>query len=236
MKNEKIFQMRIGDYEKPGLYLNFKNSTQLALTCENIDKITDAYWADPKKIPLDVKNALDFKRCDFCPLKDKDDFCDALRPTLPLLSIIDKYKSFDEVTAIYKEDDIGLCHVTQTTMQRAIRYISNLSLMEHCRRGRRYHKYFHGIIPIEGTEDIVNRLYLNIYWIHRGDEEAIDNLISQFKEDMTMATKNQMKRLRLICKNDSFLNAFVLTHLVTDLLYDYKDSKLRDKLTRREVE
>ena len=49
-----------------------------------------------------------------------------------------------------------------TTMQRALRYISNLSLMEYCRLGRKFQKYYKGIIPIAGTEEIVNRMYLNI--------------------------------------------------------------------------
>jgi len=165
-------------------------------------------------------------------LKEKDDFCDALRPTLPLLTIIDKYKSFDKVTAIYKGDDIGLCHISYTTMQRALRYVSNLSLMEYCELGKKFQKYYHGIIPIAGTEDIVSRIYLNIYYIHRGNEEAVDEAILELKKDMTIATKNQLKRLNLICKNDAFLNAYILTNLVTDVLYDNKDTVLRGQLKR----
>ncbi|MBW1896390.1 MAG: hypothetical protein JRI47_04975 [Deltaproteobacteria bacterium] len=51
-----------------------------------------------------------------------------------------------------------------------------------------------------------------------------------------MTTENQMRRLRLICKNDAFLNAFILTHLVTDVLYDNKDKKLREQLERPELQ
>ena len=234
VKKEKLITMHIGDHEAPGLYLTFGDSTQLALTRENVEKITEAYWMDPNKIPPEVKNAIEFQRCDFCPLKEEGDFCDALRPILPLLDIIDKYNSFDEVTAIYKGEDTEVCHVAYTTMQRALRYISNLSLMEYCRSGKRFYKYFNGIIPIAGIEEIVNRLYLNIYWIHKGHEADIDKLISQLRNDMDIATHNQLRRLRLICKNDAFLNAFVLTHMIPDVLYESKDKSLREQLERYE--
>ena len=232
MTDEKIINIRISDHEEPGLYLIFEDLTKLALTRENINRITEEYWMDPNKISPDLKTSADLKRCKLCPSKEKDDFCDALRPILPLLNVIDEYKSFDKVTAIYKGDDIGLCHIMNTTMQRALRYISNLSLMEYCRLGKKFHKYYHGIIPIAGTEEIVNRMYLNIYYIHRGNEQAIEEIISQLKQEMTIAIKNQLKRLRLISKNDAFLNAFVLTHLVADVLHDNKDTALREQFKK----
>jgi hypothetical protein len=233
-EEEKVVNLRLHDYEKPGLYLNFEDSSQIALTRENIEATTQEYWMDPDKIPPDVKGAVQFKRCGFCPLKETENFCDALRPTLPLLNVIDKYNSFDEVTAIYKGNEKGLFHVSHTTMQRALRYISNLSLMGYCQVGRKYQKYYYGILPVMDTEQIANSLYLNMYWIHRGDEEVIDELISQMNKEITMTTENQMRRLRLICENDAFLNAFILTHLVTDVLFDNKDTKLREQLERSE--
>jgi hypothetical protein len=232
---EKVINVRLGNYQKPGLYLTFEDSTEIVLTRENIERTTEEYWMDPDKIPPDVREAVEFQRCGFCPLKGTENFCDALRPTLPLLTVIDNYNSFDEVTAIYKGDEKGLYHVSHTTMQRALTYISNLSLMEYCQVGRKYRKYFYGIIPVMDTEQIANSLYLNMYWIHRADEEAIDQLISQMNKEITMTTENQMRRLRLICKNDAFLNAYVLTHLVTDVLFDYKDQKLREQLERSEL-
>ena len=127
-----------------------------------------------------------------------------------------------------KGDEKGLCHVSYTSMQRALRYISNLSLMGYCQVGRKYWKYFSGTIPVMGTEEIANRVYLNIYWIHKGDKERVDQVISKLNSEIIITTQNQMERLRLICKNDALLNAFVLTHMTTDVLYENKDTKLRE--------
>jgi len=229
-EEETITNVQLSNYEQPGLYLTLKDSTGLVFTRENIEKVTTEYWTRPDKIPPNVKKAVEFQRCAFCPLKGKEDFCDALRPVLPLLNVVDRYNSFEEVIAVYKGDEKELCHVSHTTMQRALRYVSNLSLMGYCQVGRKYRKYFFGIIPILGTEEIANRLYLNMYWIHKGNKESIDQVISKLNAEITITTRNQMERLRLICKNDAFLNAFVLTHLITDVLDDNKDTKLRELL------
>ena len=229
-EEEVTISVPLKDYEQPGLYLTLKDSTRLVLTRENIEKVTMEYWTNLDKIPPNVRQAVEFQRCGFCPLKGTENFCDALRPILPLLDVVDNYNSFDEVTAIYKGDEKGLCHISYTTMQRALRYVSNLSLMEYCRVGRRYGRYFFGIIPILGTEHVADRLYLNMYWIHEGNKEALDRLISKMSEEITITTQNQMRRLRLICKNDAFLNALVLTHLITDVLLENKDMRLRDLL------
>ena len=46
--------LSLGDYEQPGLYLILKDSTRLALTAENIERVTLDYWTNPAKIPPDV--------------------------------------------------------------------------------------------------------------------------------------------------------------------------------------
>ena len=219
--------LQLQSYSQPGLYLKFKDGTQLALTPENIQRITDEYWTDPGKIAPDTKKAVDFQRCTFCPMRGKTDLCDALRPILPLLPVVDHYYSYDSVLAVYKGTNNELYHVSDTSLQRALRHISNLSLMSYCRVGKQYRKYFAGIIPVLTTEDNANRLFLNIYWFHDGDAQIIDSVISSLHKDITMTTKNQLQRLRLICKNDVFLNAFILTHLLTDELYDTRDKKLK---------
>jgi hypothetical protein len=229
-EEEKTITLELSHYEQPGLYLVLEDSTELLLTRENIEKVTDEMWADPEKIPPSAKDAVEFQRCGFCPLKGDEEFCDALRPTLPLLHILDKYNSFDQVTAIYKGEDAELCHVSYTTMQRALRYISNLSLMAYCQIGRKYWKYFIGIIPIMDTQETANRLYLNIYWAHGGNKEAVNKVISRMNKEITITSQNKAARLRLICDNDAFLNAFVLTHMLTDILFENKDRKLKELL------
>jgi hypothetical protein len=226
----KIITLELSHYRQPGLYLILEDATELLLTRENIEKVTEEMWMDPEMIPPSVKEAVEFQRCHFCPLRGNEDLCDALRPTLPLLDIVDKYNSFDQVTAIYKGDDEEVCHVSYTTMQRALRYISNLSLMAYCQIGRKYWKYFIGIIPIMDTQETANRLYLNIFWAHGGDQEAVDETISTMSKEITITSQNKAARLRLMCDNDAFLNAFVLTHMLTDILFENKDRNLKESL------
>jgi len=228
--SERAANIRLSDHEQPGLYLTLKDSIKLSLTREHIEKVTNEYWRDPDKIPPSVKAAVEFQRCPFCPLKTKRDFCDALRPILPLLDVVDNYCSYDEVIAVYKGDDKELCHLSFATMQRVLRYISTLSLIEYCQVGKKYRQYFHETIPVMGTNEIVNRIYLNMFWIHKGDRVIIDQVISTMNSEITITTQNQTERLRLICKNDAFLNAFVLTHMITEMLYEFKDTRFREQL------
>ena len=86
------------------------------------------------KVPLylagdklrNVKAVDAFQRCSICPNKRKDDFCNAIRTVFPFLEMMDKYVSFDKVTAVYKENTTNLLHVTSTTMQKALKYVSLL--------------------------------------------------------------------------------------------------------------
>jgi len=220
----------LSDYEQPGLYLTLKDSTEIALTVEHVEKVTREYWENPDKIPPSVKEAVTFQRCPFCPLKKKKDICDALRPVLPLLDGVGSYNSYDEAVAVYRGEASESCHISFTTMQSALQYISTLSLIGYCRVGREYWKYFTGIIPIMSAREIVNRLYLNMYWVHEGDKDRVDQVISKLYSEITTTAQNQADRLRLICRNDAFLNAFVLTHLITDDLWEFKDAKLLEQL------
>lgn len=231
---KKALTVKWDDHKQPGLYLTLKDATRILLTRENVEKITKEYWQNPDKIPLAVKNAVKFQRCPFCPVK-KDDFCDALRPVLPFMDVMDNYNSFDEVSAVYKGDDRELHHLSFTTMQRALRYISTLSLMRYCWVGRKYWKYYTGIIPVMGTDEIANRIYLNMYWVHEGDRNRVDQLIATLKSEISITARNQVERLRLFCKNDAFLNAFTLTHLVSDVLNEYKDTNLLEQMKKFET-
>lgn len=226
--------IRFNDHRQTGLYLLLKDSTRLILTRENIEKVTSEYWADPDKIPADVKEAVALKRCSFCPLKDKVDFCDALRPVLPILDIVDKFVSFDQVTAVYKPDQEKLLYISDTTMAQALRYVCLLSLMHYCKTGRKYWKYYFGTIPVLGPDEFANRLYLNIHWIHDGNNERIHKAISEFSDHVAMTTRNQVARLKLICKNDAFLNAFTGVQTMTQLLDVTKDKYLKESFHRFE--
>lgn len=215
---KKIINIDVNEFDKEGLYLVFPDSTRIILTREHIQRITKEYWANPKKIPSNVKAAIEFQRCPFCYLKGNNDFCDALRPILPLLDIIDKFVSFDEITAIYKRDESSLYYSAITTMQDALRFISIISLMQYCQIGKSYWKYYFGIIPLTGGHEMANRMYKNIYFLNKGDAEKVKKIIETFHEQLTIMSANQVKRLNLICKNDAFMNAFVNTQTISTFL------------------
>ncbi|MFH1848392.1 MAG: hypothetical protein ABH825_04160 [Candidatus Omnitrophota bacterium] len=235
METGKSINLRINDYAQQGLYLTLKDSKKIALTREHIEKSASEYWSNPDKIPRNVKSAVDFQRCSFCPLKGKDEFCDAIRPVLPFLDVIDDYVSFDEVMAVYKEDKGRLLHVADTTMQEALRYMSLLSLMQYCRIGRVYWKYYMGIIPLIGGKEAAVRMYLNMYWAHKGNKEEIKSVISKFNGEIRVTSQNQVKRLSMICKSDAFMNAFVSTQAATEFL-DMDIEKALESAFRRHDE
>lgn len=216
------------DFTQEGLYLIFPDSSRMVLTRDHIQKVTREYWNDPGKIPEEVKRAVDFQRCPFCPLKEQDDFCDALRPILPFFEVMDKYVSFDKVTAVYRDDRSRIFHVADTNMQNALRSVSVLSLMQYCRIGRKYWRYYLGISPLEAGPTAAERLFLNIYWDQKGGMAKIRNTIAIFSGQIEITADNQIKRLNLICKNDAFMNAFVNTHTTLMLL----DLDIEDALSK----
>jgi len=215
---DRILNFRLSDFEKEGLYLLFPDSTRLELTKENIEHVTDRYWQDLTKIPEEMRKAVHFQKCYFCPHKNQEDICDSIRPMLPFLDIVDQYMSYDEVIAVYKGNEDKLLHVKATTMQDALKYVSILSLLRYNLVLQKYWKYYYGIIPIMGGREVAARVYLNMYWFHRGDLEEIKKIIKRFGEELLVSSTNQVKRLNLVCKNDAFVNAFVNTQLVTQFL------------------
>jgi hypothetical protein len=215
---DKITNLKLSDFEKEGLYLIFPDLTRLELTKENIEKTSETFWQDISKITPEMKKAINFQKCYFCPRKNQEDICDAIRPVLPFLDKIDKYVSFDEVIAVYRSDQGGLLHVKKTTMQRALQYVSLLSLLRYNMVLRQYWKYYYGVIPLMAGKEVACRIYINMYWQHKGNKEELDKVIAQFREELRVSSENQVKRMNLVCKNDVFMNAFVNTQVVSEFL------------------
>jgi hypothetical protein len=220
---DRISDLRLSDFGREGLYLLFPDSTTLELTKENIERVTDLYWRDPTKIPEDKRKAIEFQKCYFCPHRNQEDICDSIRPVLPFLDIVDKYVSYDKVIAIYKGNEDKLIHVRATTMQDALKYVSILSLLRYNLVLQKYWKYYYGIIPIMSGREVASRVYLNMYWLHKGNLEEIREMNKRFGEELRVSSANQVKRLNLVCKNDAFMNAFVNTELVTQILRSMED-------------
>ncbi len=103
-------------------------------------------------------------------------------------------------------------------MQDALKYVSILSLLRDDFVLQKYWKYYFGVIPIMGGKEVATRVYLNMYWLHKGDPGQVKETIKKFGEELKVSTANQVRRLNLVCKNDAFLNAFVNTQLVAQFL------------------
>ncbi len=222
----KALDLSLDDFQQEGLYLIFPDSTRVELTRDNIQLITKQYWDNPQAIPAHTKEAIDFQRCSFCPLKDQFDLCDALRPVLPLLNVMDKYASFEKVIAVYRRTDSSLYHIADTPIQEALRFISILSLMQYCQIGREFWQFYFDIIPLMSGEEIARRIYLNIYWLCKGDQLEVEKTISSFEGRIRITSTNQVKRMNLICKKDAFMNAFANSQAIIILLSMYTDKSI----------
>ncbi len=234
MSGHSEISLQLSAFDQKGLYLIFEDARTMKLTEGTIENLASQYWADTSKIPPEIKKAADFQLCSLCPEKNTDGLCFALQPVLPLIDDIDKYVSYDKVTAIYRGDE-ALLHVAYSTMQEALQYISILGLIHYCRVGRQYRKYYIGVIPIAGSEETVRRIYLNMYWIHKGNQSEIQSLIERFKNDIVSTSANQIKRLQLLCKNDAFINAFYNAQVAAEILSMDMESALKQVFSAPET-
>ena len=210
--------LALSEFDQKGLYLIFEDSTVLSLTEGEVANVTKRFWEDTTKISPEVRKHADFHPCSICPEAGNDAMCYTLRPVLPFLEDIDRYFSYDKVVAIYRGDEERSFHVAESDMQNALQYICILSLLSYCRVGRQYRKYYQGVIPVMGLTQAIERICLNIYWLHKGDKAKIDSFLQQFQQDISVISGNALKRLNLICKKDALLNAFYNMQVTVDLL------------------
>jgi len=88
----------------------------------------------------------------------------------------------------------------------------------YCQVTRKYWKHFWGVMPLMESQEIAARLYLNFFYLNGGSKRKVEKSISKFKEEITITSRNQVKRMNLVCDNDAFMNAFVNTQIITDIL------------------
>ena len=79
-------------------------------------------------------------------------------------------------------------------------------------------------------QEIAARVYLNIHWIHRGNAQEIQGLITHFNEEILETSKNQVKRLNMISKSDAFINAFINTQIATKFLSLGMDKRIDEAI------
>jgi hypothetical protein len=106
----------------------------------------------------------------------------------------------------------------RTSLQEVLKYVSLLSLTRYCRINRKYWKYFFGVRALSSPKQVVSQIYLNFYWIHKGNDDEIRREIHTFVQEIGRSARSLVQRLRLICENDAFLNAFVNAQIATEFL------------------
>ena len=228
-------------FKEPGLYLLFDDGLFLTLTRDFIDQKRREYLADPALLPLAVRQAASYVPCSICPQRDTAKICHALPTAFPFLEDADRFLSYDSVLAVFRSDPCessgheGILHVARTSVQRALQHVSILSLMYYCEVGREYFKYFAGVLPFMHPMQIVERVYLNIFWDLKGDLAAVEALIAQMRKEMDITVACQIDRLRLFCRSDAFINAYVITHIVTQFLASDMEIQMRQLFNGRQA-
>lgn len=222
--------LRLEDFRETGLYLVFPDGEKMVFNPAEIKSFAARFLNDPASVPPEIKQAVDYKACSICPLRFSGEFCHALHPTLPYIQTINRYASLDPVTAVYRDSLRNFIGIKETTVQMALQPISVLSLIHYCEVGLKYRDYFMGLTPIMDFEEALHRIYLNIYWLSGGDPEKIGKTAEEFSREINITVNCQVKRLWLISKNDSFVNAFVSTHLITHFLAGNMEARLRTAL------
>ncbi|MFH0984732.1 MAG: hypothetical protein V1882_04275 [Candidatus Omnitrophota bacterium] len=210
-------QLKTEQYKKEGMYLSFQNGETLDLSVENIQKLSEEFWKDPHRLPLAMRQHDDFKTCKVCPHRGQDVLCSAMKPLLPFLEQMEKYLSCDYVTAIYVQGD-GKITISETDLQHALQYVTNMALFEYCEDVQRYQPYFKGIVPLMSLEEAIVRLAMNVFWIHRDHPAEADRVIAELREHVTETSKSCIKRLTVMCRSDAFRNAYLKTQTFIEFL------------------
>ncbi len=205
-------------YNEPGLYLEMPDGERVILTRSEIEQKTQAMLDDPKLLSPTVRAAADYQLCEVCPERETAQICHAIMTTLPFFDEIDRYMSYDRVTAVFRETETDSLTIKDTTMQGALQYISILSLVHYCEVGRKYSAFFEGVNPLMSQGRIADAVFRNMYLACEGDLPILADTLCTMQEELLETTKCQVKRLQLISKRDAFLNAFIATETTTELM------------------
>jgi hypothetical protein len=211
--------IQVADFPDPGLYLLWPDGARLDLTRKAIEEHVEGMLKDPARIPPHVRAAVDYQPCDICPERDKAVICHAIMTALPFIDEIDRYMSYDKVVAVFRDRDAHMLHVTETTMQEALKYVVVMGLMNYCEVGRKYGRYFEGVNPLMSVSRFAAAVFRNIHFEHQGNAAAMGEIVRTMKQEILHTTKCQAKRLSLISQHDAFLNAFVEAYTTTQYIF-----------------
>jgi hypothetical protein len=198
-----------GAFKETGLYLLFPDRERIVLTREKIELFAHTFESNLEQIPDRIRNAVAFGPCPVCPEKCTAAYCHALPPTLAFIEELEGFKSYDKVDVIYRGYGQTLVWAPATSMQEALQFVAILSLMFYCEVGRKYRKFFMGTHPLQSLQEMTNRIHLNVFWDCEGDTQKPGELLARFAEEINCTCRCQVQRLRLICKSDALMGAFI---------------------------
>lgn len=145
-------------------------------------------------------------------------------PTLPFFDDIDRYVSYDRVTAVYRDSEEATLIVSETTMANALQFVTILSLTSYCEVGKAYEPFFKGVNPLMPLDKIGKAVFQNIYLAAKGNIKQAQKMVTKMSEEILHVAQCQTKRLRLISNRDAFLNAYVNTELITHFVSNELDA------------
>lgn len=210
----------LSQFVDPGLYLLWPDGHRLDLTRRYITDCTETMLAAPDIIPESVRKAAYYKPCDICPERERAELCHAIMPVLPFLADLDRYMSYDRVTAVYRESDRAVLAVVETSMQEALKYLCIFSVTQYCEIGHKFAPYFAGVNPLMPAVGVADAVYRNIFLDVNGDHECVSSIIVQMRDELLHTTRCQMERVKLVCKQDAFMNAYVSTYVVIQIMFE----------------
>ena len=214
-----------------GLYLTIKGQEFVDLSIVSVLARADEFWRDPLQLDEGLKDNLGFRPCPICSHAGERVLCMAIRPILPIVHVVDRYQSFDETIAVYK-DGAGDYHWSRTSLQRALQYVIQMGLIDFCDVGQQYKHWFFGVHPLMKPSEIAKRVYLNLFWLEKGNEPRVREEITSFAEKLKTITTCQIKRISLVAKNDAVINALVNFDMVGLFLNLKAEKELRKEFSR----
>lgn len=208
---------RYENLEPDALHLFFENGEKVTFSPREILESTRIAWQNPQVFSDEVKRAVDLEACEICPLRGSVDLCHAIFPVLHFLHFFERHPSYERVTIVMTDGETRGVRIQETTVQNALLHVSILSLTSYCELGHKYHELFYGVGPFLSPDEVVMRLTMNAFWLSRGNKGLAEKRLKDLFQALDVTTRCQMNRIRLITKGDAFLNAFVRTHILTQL-------------------
>jgi hypothetical protein len=217
VRKSQSMKIDVTAYPDEGMYIHCQDGTFFDFSLTNIARLSTALWNDPSRLSPEIRHDELFKTCAVCPFRGQDVLCSAIKPLLPFLENVERFKSVDRVIIVYR-DPKGIVSTQSADMQTALQYLTDMSVFQYCEDMKGYKEYFVGIRPMRSTQENVQTLLLNVFWRSRGSECEAKRVMGEIQNAIDIITRNCFRRLHLMCRSDAFKNAYVKTHIIGELI------------------